>query len=223
MAGSALVAVVAGGAGVVLGAGAGSAARRLLARLGRGVVLRGPWCEAVVAVVWAGAGLAWGSGRLPGPWVPALLGLGWLGAAVAAVDLRHRRIPDALTVPALPVALLCVLPLGADAVGRALGGAGLAAVAHAAVHLLLGRRALGGGDVKLAAPLGAVLGAAAWPAVPLAALLAGLLTTGAAVVGLATGALRRGAAVPHGPSMVVAAGLVTGWLVVAPAGLPPPG
>jgi leader peptidase (prepilin peptidase)/N-methyltransferase len=218
VAGSVVAAVVAGGVGAVAGRGA----RQLLARMARGVVLRGPWCELAVAVAWAATGAAWGGGWLPGGWLPALLGLGWLGSAVAAVDLRHHRIPDALTLPALPLALLCVLPLGVDAAGRAVGGAALAAAAHAAVHLLA-RRAMGAGDVKLAAPLGAVLGAAAWPAVPLAALLAGVLTAGAGAVGLATGALRRGAGVPHGPSMVAAACLITTWLATTPTGLSPPG
>jgi leader peptidase (prepilin peptidase)/N-methyltransferase len=214
--------VVAGVAGAVWGAGAGRAARRLLARLERGVVLRGPWCELAVAVAWAAVGLGWACGGVPTPWLPALLGLGWLGVAVTAVDLRHRRIPDALTLPALPLALLCALPVGGDAPARAVAGAAVAAGAHAAVHLLA-RRALGAGDVKLAAPLGAVLAAAAWPAVPLAALLAALLTAGAAAVGLARGVLRRGAALAHGPSMALATGLVTTWLVITPTGVPPPG
>lgn len=214
--------VLAGGAGVVAGAVAGWGARLLLARLARGVVLRGPWCESALAVLWGAIGLGWACGTVPGPWTPALLGLAWLGVAVAAVDLRHRRIPDALTLPASPLALLCTLPLGGDAPVRAAGGAVLAAAAHAAIHLL-SRRALGAGDVKLAAPLGAVLAAAAWPALPLAALLAGALTAGAGAVGLATGAVRPGAALAHGPSMVLAAGVVTVWLVTTPSGVPPPG
>ncbi|WP_214408250.1 prepilin peptidase, partial [Pseudonocardia lacus] len=127
--------------GAAAGWSAGWLARRLLARLRRGVVLRRPWCEAVVAVSWGAVCLGWAGGALPAARVPVLLGLGWLGAAVAAVDLRHRRIPDALTLPALPVALLCALPLGADGAVRALGGAALAAGAHAAVHLA-SRRAL---------------------------------------------------------------------------------
>ncbi|MCO1658763.1 prepilin peptidase [Pseudonocardia humida] len=222
MAGNVLVVALVGGIGAVVGAAAGWVARRLLARLARGVVLRGPWCEVALAVGWGAVGTGWASGRVPGPWLPALLGLGWLGVAVAAVDLRHRRIPDALTLPALPLALLCTLPLGVGVTARAAAGAAVAAAAHAAVHLL-SRRALGAGDVKLAAPLGAVLAAAAWPAVPLAALLAALLTAGAGVVGLVSGSVRRGAAIAHGPSMVLAAGLVTAWLVTTPTGLPPPG
>lgn len=215
-----MIVALVGGAGAVSGAVAGRVARGLLARLARGVVLRGPWCEVALAVLWGAVGLGYACGRVPGPWLPALLGLAWLGVAVSAVDLRHRRIPDALTLPALPLALLCALPLGADAVGRAAGGAALAAAAHAAVHLL-SRRALGAGDVKLAAPLGALTAAAAWPAVPLAALLAGLLTAGAGVVGLATGVLRRGAALPHGPSMVLAAGAAVLWAATGSTGVVP--
>jgi leader peptidase (prepilin peptidase)/N-methyltransferase len=222
MATNVLHVVLAGAVGAGAGALAGRGARRLLARLERGVVLRRAWCEVALALAWGAIGLGWAWGRVAPQWLPALLGLAWLGVAVTAVDLRHRRIPDALTLPALPLALLCALPVGGDAPVRAAAGAAVAAGAHAAVHLL-SRRALGAGDVKLAAPLGAVLAAAAWPAVPLAALLAGLLTAGAGAVGLACGTLRRGAALAHGPSMALAAALVTTWLVITPNGVPPPG
>jgi leader peptidase (prepilin peptidase)/N-methyltransferase len=140
-----------------------------------------------------------------------LLGLGWLGIAAGVVDVRHRRLPDALTLPALPAALLLLLPLGPGALPRAAAGAGVAAGAHAVVHLVA-PRLLGAGDVKLAAPLGAVLAAVAWPALALAALLAAVLTAAVGVAGLVTRVFPRGAALPHGPSMVVAA-----WLVVASA------
>ena len=67
--------------------------------------------------------------------------------------------------------------------------------------------------MKLAAPLGAVLAAAAWPALPMAAALAAALTA-AAGVGRARHrrAGPRVAPLPHGPSMLVAA-----WTVVAGA------
>jgi leader peptidase (prepilin peptidase)/N-methyltransferase len=166
--------------------------------------------------LWAGTVSAWASGVLPTAWVPVLLGLGWLAVAAGAVDVTHRRLPDALTLPALPFALLFLLPLGADVVLRGAAGAAVAAGAHAAVHLL-GRRAMGAGDVKLAAPLGAVLAAAGWPALVLAGLLAAVVTGALGAAGLATRRLRRGAALPHGPSMLVAAWLVTSWLVAAGA------
>jgi leader peptidase (prepilin peptidase)/N-methyltransferase len=207
--------------GAALGAVGGAAARVLLARLRRGAVVRVPLCEVGVALAWAAVAAGWAGGAVPGRWVPALLGLGWLGVAAAAVDLHHHRIPDALTLPAVPLALICAVPLGGPALLMAVVGALAAAGGHAGVRLLA-PRAMGAGDVKLAGSLGAVLGAAGWPAVPLAAALAALLTAAVGVVGLLTGALHRGSAVPHGPSMVVAAGVVTAWLVVGATGIPPP-
>jgi leader peptidase (prepilin peptidase) / N-methyltransferase len=204
------VLVVAG----AMGGAAGWAARLLVGRLRRGARAPRPWCEAVVAAGWASVGAGWAAGVLPPAWVPVLLGLSWLGAAAGVVDVLHRRLPDALTLPALPVALLLLLPAGPGAVLRGAAGAGIAAAAHAVVHLLH-RRALGAGDVKLAAPLGAVLAAVSWPALALAAVLAALLTAVAAAVGLVTGRLARGASLPHGPSMLLAAWLVTWWLVAA--------
>lgn len=205
----------------LLGTAAGAGARWLLGRLERGAVVRAPLCEVGVATAWTAVGAGWVAGVVPGGWVPALLGLGWLGVATAVVDVRHRRIPDALTLPALPIAVTCTVPLGGRAVLAAVLGAAVAVGAHAVVHLLA-PRAMGGGDVKLAGPLGAVLGAAGPAAVPLAAVLAALLTAVVGVGGMATGALGRRSGVPHGPSMVVAAGMVTAWLVVVATGIPPP-
>jgi leader peptidase (prepilin peptidase) / N-methyltransferase len=193
------------------GAGAGAAARWWLARMRRGTRVRAPVCEVAVGLIWAGSGGLWVVGAVPGSWVPALLGLGWLGVAAAAVDIRHRRIPDALTLPALPVAFALLAPLGPGVVARAAAGAVVAVAAHAALHLAV-PRAMGAGDVKLAAPLGAALAASSWPALLLATGLAALITGVAAAVLLATGRVGRGAALPHGPSMLVA-----GWVVVAGA------
>jgi leader peptidase (prepilin peptidase)/N-methyltransferase len=207
--------------GAALGAVAGAGVRVLLGRLRRGARVPRPLCEIAVALAWAAVGAGWAIGVVPGRWVPALLGLAWFGVATAAVDLRHRRIPDALTLPALPVALACAVPLGGPAVLMAAAGAALAFGGHALLHLLA-PRAMGMGDVKLAAPLGAVLGATSLPAVPVAAVLAALLTAAVGVGGLLTGAFRRGTAVPHGPSMVVATAVVTACSVVGRTGIPPP-
>lgn len=191
------------------GAAAGTAARVLLGRLRRGTRVRAPGCELAVGAGWVAAAGAWGSGAVPGAWLPVLLAAVWFGVAAGLVDLRHRRLPDALTLPALPAALVLLAPLGAAAVGRGALGAVAAVAVHAAVHLAA-PGSLGAGDVKLSAPLGAVLGAVSWPALVLAAVLASLLTTvlaSAAAVGLLG---RRGCAaddpsrVPHGPSMLLA-------------------
>lgn len=197
-------AVAAGGA---LGALAGTGVRRVLGRLRRGAHLRPPWCEVTLGAAWAALAAAWSGGAVPAPWLPVLLGFAVLGVAAGAVDLRHRRLPDALTLPAFPAALLLLLPLGPGVVGRAVAGAAVAVATHAMVHLLA-PPAMGAGDVKLAAPLGAVLAAVSWPALALGALLAAVITGVGAAAGLGSGRLVAGAPLPHGASMVLA-----GWLV----------
>lgn len=188
--------------GGLAGVAAGAGARLTVGRLRRGARVGPPGCEALVGSGWALLAGGAAAGVLPLGWVPVLLALVWFGVAAGAVDLRHRRLPDALTLPALPVALVLVAPLGPPALGRAVAVAALAVAAHAAVHLAV-PGSLGAGDVKLAAPLGAVLGAVAWPAAVLAAVVAALLTALLAVV------LGRRAGVPHGPSMLAATALVS--------------
>ncbi|HEX4249211.1 MAG TPA: prepilin peptidase [Pseudonocardia sp.] len=165
-----------------LGMLGGALARWLLGRLRRGTVVSPPHCELVLGALWAVSGYWWSVGRLDPAWLPLLLGLGWLAVAAGAVDLVHGRLPDALTLPALPAALLLAVPLGGGAVARAALGAAALGGGYLVVRLVV-PTALGAGDVKLAAPLGAALGAVSWPAVLVGALLASLLTVGLAVAG----------------------------------------
>jgi leader peptidase (prepilin peptidase)/N-methyltransferase len=225
-----------------LGMLAGALARWLLGRLRRGAVVPPPYCELLVGALWAASGCWWAAGRLDPALLPLLLGLGWLAVAAGTVDVLHGRLPDALTLPALPAALLLAVPLGGAAVLRALLGAGVLAGGYLAVRVLA-PAALGAGDVKLAAGLGAALGALSLSAVLLGALLASLLTVGVVLgravlrwavqvrAGLSstvwgrTVSVRAGppgvraaaggwaGGVPHGPAMLAA-----GWLVLAAAG-----
>ena len=192
-------------AGALAGGMAGGGARLLLGRLRRGVAVRAGCCEVLLGGLWAVAGLAWASGSLSGRLLPVLLGLAWLGVAAGAVDVLRRRLPDALTVPAIPIGLLLLVPIGPAAVARGVAGAAAGLSAYGALHLLR-PASLGAGDVKLAGSLGAVLAGVSWPSAALAAVLASLLTVALALV-------TRQARVPHGPGMVTAA-----WAVLAAAG-----
>jgi leader peptidase (prepilin peptidase)/N-methyltransferase len=145
--------------------------------------------------------------------LPLLLGLGWLGVAAGAVDLLRRRLPDALTLPALPMTLLLVAPLGPASIGRAVAGAAVLSGAHLMVRLVA-PAAMGAGDVKLAAPLGAALAAVSWPALVIWAVAAAAITAVAALAGRSVARRGHGASVAHGPAMLAA-----GWLVVAAAGV----
>jgi leader peptidase (prepilin peptidase) / N-methyltransferase len=186
---------------------AGVGARLLLRRLRRGTRVPPPWCELGVAVAWAGIGTAAQAGVVPWRWVPLLLALGWLAVAAGAVDVRARRLPDALTLPALPVVLLLLIPIGGSAVWRGVLGAAVAVAAHLAVHLAA-PAALGAGDVKLAASLGAALAAASWEALVVAGLLAALFSGAVAATVLVVRG--SGSTLPHGPSMLLAGLLVAG-------------
>lgn len=186
---------------------AGALARWLLGRLRRGAAVARPWCELLTGLLWAASGTWWSAGRLGGQWLPLLLGLGWLAVAAGAVDLLRHRLPDALTLPALPVALMLTTPLGGAAVGRAASGAAVLAGGYLLIRLVA-PAALGAGDVKLAAPVGAALAAVSWPALLLGALVASVLTL---LMSVALWACSdRG--VPHGPALLAA-----GWLVVGGA------
>jgi leader peptidase (prepilin peptidase)/N-methyltransferase len=186
---------------VVAGLCAGTGARLLLRRLRRGTRVPPPWCELGVASAWGASGAA----AVPVRWLPVLLALGWLAVAAGTVDVLAGRLPDALTLPALPTALLLLVSVGGDAVARGVAGAVVAVAAHAAVHFVA-PAAMGGGDVKLAAPLGAVLAAVSWEALALAGVLAALSSGVLAVAVLVRRG--RGGAVPHGPSMLLACLLV---------------
>ena len=119
--------------------------------------------------------------------------LAW-AAALSVVDIRQRRLPNALT---LPGAALVLVVAGIQGRGSAAlcGALGLAAL-YLAVHLVA-PGAMGVGDVKLALGLGALTGAFGPDVWLLGALGAPVLT---ALAGL----LARVRTLPHGPSMCVA-------------------
>ena len=117
--------------------------------------------------------------------------------ALSLIDIRHRRLPNMLTLPGAAVVLTVAAGSGHGA--AALAGALCLAAFYLAVHLTA-PAALGAGDVKLALGCGGLTGAFGADVWVLAALGAPLLT---AVLGLLA-VLRGRATIPHGPSMCVA-------------------
>ena len=89
--------------------------------------------------------------------IPLTLDLALLGlvAGAAVLDLRTRRIPNVLTVPALALALVLRGIMGVDPLLGGLMAAGIAFLICLPVFALGG---LGGGDVKLLTAVGAFLG-----------------------------------------------------------------
>lgn len=151
---------------------------------------------------------------------------GWLvflGVTLSAIDVRHHRLPDRLTLPGLPVLmLLLLLPAGVDghwdAWIRALVGAALLWGLYYAGWLLAG---MGYGDVKLAPTIGAITAWFGWEAlaVGLVATLVLAVTAGAGVAGSKMARAPRGerwaalrsAPLPFGPAMFAGALVAAAW------------
>ncbi|AUX73668.1 prepilin peptidase [Erwinia pyrifoliae] len=146
----------------------------------------------------------------PGGLLLAVLLFSWLLLALVLIDAEHQLLPDALTLPllwlGLSVNLLEWLPhltLAAAVSGAIAGYLSLALLAQG-YRLLSGKDALGLGDAKLLAALGAWLG---WQPLPLLLLLASV--SGIIWVLLGRLLFRRSlnAPLPFGP-FLAAAGLL---------------
>ncbi len=174
---------------------------------GASIPLRYPLVELAGALL---ALALWG--RFPGS--PLLIAYGPFALALlalSAIDLEHRLLPDAITLPGigLGLGLALVLPhlsLRGAAAGALLGGLSLYVVGWL-YEQFKGRQGLGGGDVKLLAMIGAFLGAAALPLVIFFSAALGSLV--GLVVVLAQGRWRQGhwrsAAIPYGPFLAAGA------------------
>jgi leader peptidase (prepilin peptidase) / N-methyltransferase len=121
------------------------------------ISLQYPIIELVTGVVFAAG--AW----LYGPSLLLVIRLAFAAAMVVLfmIDLQHRILPNVITLPGIVVGLVCSLVappgfrdaiIGAVACSLALWGMG------GLVSRLLGKEALGFGDVKMVAMMGAFLG-----------------------------------------------------------------
>ncbi len=137
--------------------------------------------------------------------------------AISLIDADHFIVPDVISLPLIPLGIAAVALLhtaGAQVpslpnavLGAAVGGGVMWAIAWGG-RLAFGREAMGMGDVKLVAAIGAWQGA--WPTLLLTIFGASLLGS---VVGLGSIALRgrdRPAKIPFGPWLC--AGALIAWV-----------
>ncbi|MFZ2039372.1 MAG: A24 family peptidase [Desulfobacterales bacterium] len=125
---------------------------------------------------------------------------------ITFIDIDHRIIPDRISLPGIPACFLAALALPsmgwkAALLGVLVGGGTLFMVAWG-YNMLTGKEGMGGGDIKLLAMIGALLG---WQGVVFTIFLASLLGT---VVGLSIMVYARSnmkLAVPFGPFLAAGA------------------
>jgi prepilin peptidase CpaA len=91
--------------------------------------------------------------------------------AAAATDIRSRRIPNWLTLSGVCAGLLLNWTIsGLHGIGTAVSGMALGFASYFVLYCI---RAMGAGDVKLMAAVGAVVGPGSWVAVFIASAIAG--------------------------------------------------
>jgi leader peptidase (prepilin peptidase) / N-methyltransferase len=137
--------------------------------------------------------------------------------AVSLIDADHFIVPDVISLPLVPIGLTVVALLDVAGISRvsfphavfgAVVGAGVMLLIAGAGRVAFGREAMGMGDVKLVAAIGAWMGL--HPALLLTVFGGALFGS---VVGIATMTIRgRGkpAKLPFGPYLC--AGALTAWL-----------
>ena len=123
-----------------------------------------------------GAGMLW---RDPGVAGLAAAVAGWWLLALIILDTEHQWLPDRLTLPLIPAGLALGQVLGFatiwDRCFAALLGFAVLAALRLAWRLRTGREGMGGGDPKLMAGIGALVGVLPLP----------FILTGGALLGLA--------------------------------------
>ena len=135
------------------------------------------------------------------------------GLVVASfIDLDHQIIPNAITLPGIPLGLLAGLLLGdPPLLERVLGtlvGAGFLYLVLFYAGALYGQDAMGEGDLNLIALVGAFLG---WKAVALTILLGCLSGSAVGLALIAARRLGRRQHIPFGPFLSLGAVVALFW------------
>jgi leader peptidase (prepilin peptidase) / N-methyltransferase len=126
--------------------------------------------------------------------------------AVAFIDLDHRIIPDVITLPGIILFFIASFALPNISVQDALwgilaGGGTLLAVAWG-YNLLTGKEGMGGGDIKLLAMIGAVVG---WKGVFFTIFMSSAVGTVAGVLLMVRARSCGKLIIPYGPFLSIAA------------------
>lgn len=147
--------------------------------------------------------------------LPAYLAAALATGPLVVIDLREHRLPNVFTLPAYPV-IMALLALAAlmdgqwGAFVRALL-AGLVTLAGFALLHVINASGMGLGDVKLAGPLGMLLGWISWNTVMWGVFLGFLTAAAWSIVLLLTKRATRSSHIAFGPFMLLGLWLALVW------------
>ena len=208
--------IVASLLGVVVGAVAGHLVNRVAGRYPWGSrktaqAVRIPFLELGTALLFAVTAVGFGAS-----WeLPAFLFLAGVGVLLAVIDIRHKTLPNRVTLPAIGIGavLLAVAAVGTGEWSPFLRATTSAVVLFVVffVLVMISPRSIGMGDAKLAALLGLYLG---WlgTSVLVLGIAAGFVVQAVlALILLATRRIGLRGELPFGPAMLLGAALVIGW------------
>jgi len=138
-------------------------------------------------------------------------GLIWYGFTtvlllITYIDLDHQIIPDIITLPGIPIAFLASLFLSQiswleSVLGILIGGGSLYLVA-VTYSLLMKKEGMGGGDIKLLALIGALIG---WKGVLFTIFLASMIGAFSGILVMFHQKKNLKLAVPFGPFLSIGA------------------
>ncbi len=125
---------------------------------------------------------------------------------VTFIDLAHRIIPDAISLPGILAGFACSFLVPeiswTDSLAGILIGGGLLYIVTWGYYLVTKRVGMGGGDIKLLAMIGAFLG---WRAIPFVIFISALTGSVIGVIFILIKGAGRNYQIPFGPFLAVAA------------------
>ena len=125
---------------------------------------------------------------------------------ITFIDLDHRIIPDAISLPGIPIGFLAsfflpAISYKASLLGILVGGGSLLTVAWL-YSLITKKEGMGGGDIKLLAMIGAFLG---WKGVLLTIFLSSAIGTICGLMVMVRSGKNMKLAIPFGPFLAIGA------------------
>lgn len=123
-------------------------------------------------------------------------------AAIFFYDLLYKEIPDKFSLPAIGIALAGGLVLGTPAPIDMILGGGIIFLFFAAQFVLSRGKWIGGGDLRLGALIGILLG---WKAGLLALIISYIIGATVSIILLLQGKVNKKTAIPFGPFLVTGA------------------